>query len=614
MARINILSTHTANQIAAGEVVERPASVIKELLENSIDAGATAVTIQTRGGGAEYIRITDNGCGIHHDDAEIAFLRHSTSKIKTSDDLESISTLGFRGEALASIAAVARVKVTTKTAEAESGTSITVEGGKVISILPAGCPNGTTVEVSDLFYNVPARQKFMKSPRAEAAYISDYVARMILIRPDISIRLIQSEKTVYQSAGDSSFDNAIFTVYGADILPYIKKVDYNDGYIRIFGYAGGEQISKLNRTQQSFYVNSRYIKSQKLSFALQRAYDTRLMSGRFPFAVLSVEIALDEIDVNVHPNKLDIRFKDENRVTHAVVTAVREALGDYRIPEYQAPARQAHDQAVPSSGVAAPDIPDISEARAVFERHAAIERTQVRESMSSYAPPRREYRQEPMIYTEPTEATDAPPAIVKANDSAEQTALSAIHYTIVGQLFECYWAVQQGDTVFFIDQHAAHERKLYEEFRRSARCSASQQLLVPAVIRLSPREHSLIMDNMELFNELGFEMEDFGANTVSVRAIPHILGQPQTTAFLTDAIGVLESTGRVSTADVKRRELIRSACKHAVKAGARLDEKEIEALLQAFRDNGVPLTCPHGRPVMTTMTRTEFEKLFKRIV
>ena len=304
MKRIKVLSQLTANQIAAGEVVERPASVVKELVENALDAGASAITIETKGGGLESIRVTDNGCGIPAEDVETAFLRHATSKISTADDLSHIETLGFRGEALASIAAVSHVTLKTCTAEEEAGTLLRVSGGEVKENHATGTPQGTAIEVENLFFNVPARLKFIKSARAESAYISDYISRMLMARADVAFKLVQNGKTVFQSAGDTNLQDAIYCVYGADMLPHLRELFYDDGYVRLSGFIATEQAARSNRNAQSFFINARYIKSQKLSFALQRAYDMRLMVGKFPFAVLSLAISPNEIDVNGHPNKL----------------------------------------------------------------------------------------------------------------------------------------------------------------------------------------------------------------------------------------------------------------------------------------------------------------------
>ena len=299
MSRIKVLSQYTANQIAAGEVVERPASIVKELVENAIDAGASTITIETKGGGLESIRVVDSGSGIAAEDAETAFLRHATSKISTAEDLSHIETLGFRGEALASIAAVAHVTLKTRTEEEEAGTLLRISGGTVQEKCEIGIPNGTTLEVENLFFNVPARLKFIKSARAESAYISEYVSRMLMAKPGIAFRLIQNGKTVFQSAGDGNLQDAIYCVYGGDVFPHLRALSYDDGYVRLSGYVGTEQAARSNRNAQSVYINSRYIKSQKISYALQRAYDMRLMVGKFPFAVLNITISPNEIDVNV---------------------------------------------------------------------------------------------------------------------------------------------------------------------------------------------------------------------------------------------------------------------------------------------------------------------------
>ncbi|MBO6061997.1 MAG: DNA mismatch repair endonuclease MutL, partial [Clostridia bacterium] len=345
--RIEILEPQLANKIAAGEVVERPASVVKELVENSLDAGAAAVTVEIREGGAEYIRVTDNGCGIEEEDVKIAFLRHATSKLRSAEGLDGIETLGFRGEALASIAAVSHVVMRTRTESAEFGTLIRLDGGAVSELLPCGCPPGTTIEVRELFYNVPARLKFLKSPRGEAAAVGDYMSRLILGSTEVSFKFISAGKTVYHSAGDGSLENALVCVYGPDIAEHIMPVRYDDGYILIEGYCGDEFVSRANRSHQSIFVNGRYIRSQQLGFAAQRAYLTRLMQGRFPFLALNITISPREVDVNVHPNKLTVRFRDEERVASAVMLAVREALeGGVKGP--------APRQSEPASGRAEP--------------------------------------------------------------------------------------------------------------------------------------------------------------------------------------------------------------------------------------------------------------------
>lgn len=326
--RIQVLSKHTANQIAAGEVVERPASIVKELVENSIDAGSTAITIEINGGGIDYIKITDNGSGILSEDVPTAFLRHATSKISSADDLGHISTLGFRGEALSSIAAVSLLTMRTRTKGSESGTEIHIEGGDIKECAECGCAEGTAIEVRNVFYNVPARLKFLKSQRAEGAAISDYAARAIMGNPGVSIKLLNNGKVIYHSPGDGQLRSAIFCIYGGEVLPHIKEVDYDDGRFRITGYVGTESISRPNRQQQSLYINSRYVRSQQISYGVQRAFDTRIMVGKFPFYVLDIGVNYEDVDVNVHPNKMEVRFKDEQGAVRAATIATRMALGD----------------------------------------------------------------------------------------------------------------------------------------------------------------------------------------------------------------------------------------------------------------------------------------------
>lgn len=649
MKRIKVLSQLTANQIAAGEVVERPASVVKELVENALDAGASAITIETKGGGLESIRVTDNGCGIPAEDVETAFLRHATSKISTADDLSHIETLGFRGEALASIAAVSHVTLKTCTAEEEAGTLLRVSGGEVKENHATGTPQGTAIEVENLFFNVPARLKFIKSARAESAYISDYISRMLMARADVAFKLVQNGKTVFQSAGDTNLQDAIYCVYGADMLPHLRELFYDDGYVRLSGFIATEQAARSNRNAQSFFINARYIKSQKLSFALQRAYDMRLMVGKFPFAVLSLAISPNEIDVNVHPNKLDVRFKNEERVMRAATIAARQALGDpvsmpishttgggwpqtefSRSAEY---ARKTQDrETIPSITAYAPDSKEECVAQASFfpfdvstkpaqppilrEPESVTVAPQVKIPERQLTPWQKSSSSMPEALSEPkteqAQERDKRPAPLAERN--EQLRLTCGSYRIIGQVFDCYWIVQQDEDTFFIDQHAAHERRLYERFAEKGVAAQSQILLIPAVIKLSPLEFETLMENLPQFAELGFDIEEFGMLTVSVRAVPYLIGEPQAAAFLHEAIALLDRRNRLSTVELKRAALIQAACKHAVKAGETLDHVEIEALLREYETEGMPLTCPHGRPVMVKMAKIDFEKLFKRVL
>ena len=615
--RIHVLSKHTANQIAAGEVVERPASIVKELTENSLDAGSTAITIELTGGGIESIKITDNGCGILKEDVPKAFLRHATSKIATSDDLAHISTLGFRGEALASIAAVSQLMMRTRALGTDCGTEIRIEGGEVRECSDCGCAQGTSIEVRNVFYNLPARLKFLKSQRAEGAAISDYAARAIMGNPGVSIKLISNGKTIYHSPGDGQLRSAIFCIYGDEVLEHIREADYDDGRFKITGFVGTERISRPNRQQQSLYINSRYVLSRQISYGVQRAYDTRMMVGKFPFYVLNMSVAYEDVDVNVHPNKMEVRFKDEQGAVRAATIAARMALGDPVAPTIRrediipkVPSFISKPENEPigrSSEARQPAVAD--ELRAMFGSSTNANRAPLKLRDSDSEP------SVPKAAIVPAISEAPKPSAVRSSIGIkyDQAEFGQEHYDIIGQLFSCYWVVQQGENVFFIDQHAAHERRLYERIMNKPLEPDSQMLLVPVVERLMPDEYQTLTDNLELFRELGFDIEEFGTLTVSVRAVPAILNGPETAGFLHEAIGALKANGRLSTKDLKRNTLIQYSCKHAIKAGALLSKPEIEALLAEFKESGSPMTCPHGRPVMVRMTKHEFERLFKRV-
>lgn len=625
MAAIRVLDKHTANRIAAGEVVERPASVVKELVENSLDAGARHISIETAGGGLERIRVTDDGCGIPSDEAETAFLRHATSKIVGSDDLAHIETLGFRGEALASIAAVARVELRTRTDGSEAGRYVAITAGDVKETGLAGMVSGTTMEVDDLFYNVPARLKFVKSPRAESAYISDYVARLIMARPDVAFEYIQSGKTVYRSGGANDLKEAIYCVYGPDVLPYIVPLALEDGEYRVSGFIGTERIGRANRTAQSFFVNGRYIKSQKLSFALQRAYDTRLMVGRFPFAVVNIFLDPSDVDVNVHPNKLDVRFREEDRVVRAIHHAARAALSAASDPspviEPWDTGESARTDATRASGeITAARIEMIEADRQTSQSVAPGNTSGIRlealpRSMFGQQADERSLVLRDAAGESPILAPEIPkPFPTELNAEPVQTAISMDGARIAGCIFDCYWLVERGEAVYMIDQHAAHERQLYEKIMRDGVNADSQLLLVPVVKKLSPLEFDTVISNLKSFEELGFDISEFGPFTISIRAVPSIMGKPETESFLMEAIDALDKRKRLNTSELKRTALIRYACRHAIKAGDKPSETEIAALLSAYESEGIPMTCPHGRPVMVKLTRQELEKLFKRII
>lgn len=678
--RIIILEPNTANKIAAGEVVERPASIVKELVENALDAGSSAVTVEIRNGGIDYIRITDNGSGIPSDDVRTAFLRHATSKLSSAEELTHIETFGFRGEALASVAAVSKVSMRTRTEDDESGTYIAIEGGVETCFEPCGCPTGTTIEVNELFFNVPARLKFLKSPRSEAAFIGDYVVRLILANTDTAIKFINNGKTVYHSTGDGSLENALFCVYGNAISNSLYPVEFDNGYIRVGGYVGSESIAGKNRAKQSIFVNRRYIKSSLISNAAQRAFDTRLMNGRFPFFVLDITISSREIDVNVHPNKLSVRFRDDERVALSVTRAIAEAMNSVSTayPFFECSAEQepctvrdsdsdadsasAHIISTAGQSNAGTgrydNIDDYAEstkkvqsnesalvrAEAVSEEFSTVSgdscgvetaaenidwslnkpsKWMLRDSGAAAIPdfmPDTHFERN--LGSIPFYSSNAVPT--QKLEKPEQIRLDADSCNIIGTVFNTYIIVQQNDAVYYIDQHAAHERLLYEKLVAGELRFCSQLLVMPDYVKLDPVAYSCLEDNLERIEELGFSVELCGELTIRIYAVPDILnfnivnGRTQNgrgiESFLNEAIAIIEENGSVDETELVRSKLIKASCKHAVKGGDMLDEQQVKALVQSYCGGNVPLTCPHGRPVIISVKKSDLEKQFKRVL
>lgn len=629
---IIVLKPHIANQIAAGEVVERPASIVKELTENALDAGATQITIEIENGGLDLIRISDNGCGISYDDASNAFLRHATSKISVAEDLTHIQTYGFRGEALPSIAAVASVEMHTKRAEDESGTCIRIKNGDTLSKNKLACTNGTSVEVRELFAGVPARLKFLKSPRTEAGYIADFVSRLIMASPQISFSYISNGRTVYRSVGDGSLENTIYAIYGIDIKDHLLPVSFDDGYLSISGFIGDAEISRPNRTYQSFLLNGRYIRSNSLSSALMRAYETKLMSGRFPFAVLDMHISGYEIDVNVHPAKLEVRFADEQRVIRSVTAAAHKALLVSETP----------DSAISFSS--SERLPSLSR----FAEYNANDQAASRYSAELF------HREEPkgqtfLNYTDqsrkqhyvneecsaasyfadsPLQDVGKPVTALAAdfNTNGQVTkqptffdALPAIDvpviYKTIGCAFDTYWLIESGEDLLFIDQHAAHERIIYEQLVEHSGSDVTQPLLIPMAISLTEKEKAVAEDCQSLLSEIGiqFAINDIDGS-LQLTAMPVLYDKTLGEPFFRQALEICSEEGILRKAELLKGRLSQCACKHAVKAGDRLSDIELSALLHTFQTDGIPMTCPHGRPVMICLKKRELEKLFKRIL
>lgn len=631
MGKIRPLSENLIGKIAAGEVVERPSAAIKELVENSLDAGATAITVEIREGGLNYIRVSDNGSGIDESDIRMAFERHATSKIAREQDLNAISTLGFRGEALASIAAVSKITMTTRTADRETGLKIKNEGGKITEIQETACPVGTVIVVNDLFFNVPVRKGFMKKPAQEASAIHELMTRLLLSRPEVSFRYINNGKTEFHSPGDGRIMTAMQTIYGSQAIQSMKKVDDHGNGLLIRGLVGIGELGRGNRNQELFFINQRVMYSSILNEAVERACRERVMIGKFPVCALYVTIPYESVDVNVHPNKLEVRFRDEDAVREAVFNAVFTALKEkdaFEHPqqmilkgndEKQAePKAQPYHPPVQKSNVditVSSTLPPEGAVPAETVKPAPVFRD-VRSSFNSV--PAAPEQQSPVPSQEKIPAEPTPPESVSQPLNSEQinTILPQIKkpLKIYGALFNTFIMVEYEDQLLLVDQHAVHERllfdKMMEEF--AGKESGGQELLVPVIISVTKHEQRVLENNRDALESIGMTVESFGENDVAVRSIPNILGETETGAFIRDVITELEN-GRDPTFEKKRTALLQSACKHAVKGGEALDEDQLRHLIETMIKQKVTPTCPHGRPLVISITHRELDKKFKRI-
>ena len=614
MGKIRPLSENLIGKIAAGEVVERPAAAIKELVENSLDAGATAVTVEIKEGGLSSIRVADNGCGIEESDIRMAFERHATSKISREQDLNAIATLGFRGEALASIAAVSKVSMTTRTAERETGLKILNEGGKITDIRETACPVGTTVVVNDLFYNVPVRRGFMKKAGQEAAAVHELMTQLLLSRPDISFRFISNGKTEFHSPGDGQTATALQTVYGSRAMKAMRPVDDHGNGLIIKGYVGIGENARGNRNQELFFINGRVMHSRVLNEAVENACRERVMIGKFPVCALYITIAYEAVDVNVHPNKLEVRFRDETGVYEAVHGAVLTALKE----------RDAFEQPT-QMPLMKEKAPVTETARAV---HVQIPKTNTVVSVSPVLPaeasapkqvipprPVPEFRDVRIPEPEPVQVS-IPAPVLRENAEQVNTILPAVKkpMKVFGALFNTFILVEYEDQLLMVDQHAVHERLLFDRLMKenAAGDQAGQELLVPIVIGVTKTEQRLLEDNRDSLESIGMVAEAFGEQDIAVRTIPMILGEAQTKEFVRDVIEELQN-GRDPTFEKRRTSLLQTACKHAVKGGDPLTEDELRGLLDTMIEQKVTPTCPHGRPLVVAITHRELDKKFKRI-
>ena len=658
---IKVLDQHTIDKIAAGEVIERPSSIVKELVENSIDAGATRVTVEITDGGTSLIRVTDNGAGIDESDVRKAFMSHATSKLDNVDDLLNISSLGFRGEALSTISAVSKVEMITKTHESLTGTRYVIEGGKELEMTSIGAPDGTTIISREIFYNTPARLKFLKTNMTEGSYINDMMTHIALSNPDVAIKLISGGKVIIDTQGDGRFKETIYSLYGKEIARALLDVDYKDENIKVTGYIGKPFLSKGNRGFENYFVNGRFIKSPVVNRAIEEAYKTYIMVHKFPYTALFIELPPYMVDVNVHPAKREFRFDDEKALFHAVFYAVKDALANKEIipeadREYitgpsvkevketpfvtQAKFETIKTNEFISENKPEPTANNISEEREdpSFDSFKKPSVTQEVHDSSSYSHPSPASGSgkgsfsilESLLPKDYMEKLDNKKLVNQSEDilpkgSYEQQELTESrflseeakgHHKIIGQVFKTYWITEYDGSLYLMDQHAAHEKVNYETFLAEfkERKILSQNMYPPEVVSLTSAEKQAVLENVDYLKSYGFEIEEFGGNDVKLSAMPaNLIGLDGREVF-TELISYLSEGVDNVTEDIFVRKLATMGCKAAIKGNQEISEFEVRDLIEKLMKLKDPYTCPHGRPTLIRMTKEELDKKFKRIV
>ena len=678
MSRIQVLDQKTIDQIAAGEVIERPASVVKELVENSIDAGATAVTVEIRDGGTSLIRVTDNGSGIEREQVAVAFLRHSTSKIRAVEDLFHVASLGFRGEALSSIASIAMVELITKTADAEAGVRYVIEGGVEKRLEEMAAPDGTTFLVRSLLYNTPARRKFLKSPMTEAGYVSELVERLALSHPDISFQFINNGQTKLHTSGNHNMTDVIYHIYGRGLAANLAEIDAAQGPVRITGFIGKPVISRGNRSYENYFINGRYIRSNLIAKGIEEGYRTFMMQHKYPFTALHFTIDGSLLDVNVHPTKMELRFSNQEELYRFVRDTVRQGLMERElIPEVKLTEETEKKAAAKPEG-AESAAEEVAEKKAEGQTESSLQRGEenqlankaesveqsaplsepqernleyflaqmrrrvteefqqkgrqaeadsfIRENGAYGAEPQKPARQQEKAQAEEAGRDEARKILRKEIQAEEPRQLDLFEQRllnpatksdirIIGQLFETYWLVQFEDKFYMIDQHAAHEKVLYERTVKSLAKKeiTSQMVSPPLILTLSMQEAARLEEYQECFKELGFEIEPFGGREYAVSAVPaNLFGLAEKDLFL-ELLDSLEYVSGKST-EMVLDKIASMSCKAAVKGNQRMSTAEAQALIEELLTLENPYNCPHGRPTIISMTKQEIEKKFKRIV
>ena len=665
MQHIQVLDQVTIDKIAAGEVIERPASIVKELVENAIDAGATHVTIEIEEGGISLIRITDDGSGIMKEDIRNAFLRHSTSKIRNVEDLLHITSLGFRGEALSSIAAVTKVEVITKTKEAILGTRYVIEGGQELSLDEAGSSDGTTFIIRQLFYNVPARRKFLKTAMTEAGHVQDLLIRLALSHPEVAFRFLNNNQEKLRTSGSGKLKDVIYNIYGRDVASNLLELDYRQGGIYITGYLGKPLITRGNRNFETFFVNGRYVKSTMISRAVEDAYKDFMMQHKFPFVVLHFQVDTETVDVNVHPTKMELRFQNQQEVYKTVFEAIhRQLLEPELIPQVEVPEPLTSPvqekkktpspdlklvrRAIPSdsreAAVSIATTPIDSAAQTVAEPvkeephnedyfirkmrervmsyHNRNSSAEVKDQKKIFRPEEQKKRIQTSVREATTYKINETPVVQKPEqlNLFEEKLLKRevrAEYRLIGQVFDTYWLVQFQDNLYIIDQHAAHERVLYERTLKEMknREFTSQYLSPPIILTLSMQEAELLKTHKERFERIGFEIEPFGGEEYAIRAVPaNLFSIAKKELFMEMLDNLADGLSTNMTPDIIDEKVASMSCKAAVKGNNRLSAQEVDALIGELLELENPYHCPHGRPTIIAMSKKELEKKFKRIV
>ena len=712
MGNIVLLDDLTINKIAAGEVIERPASVVKEMVENSIDAGATVINIEIKNGGISYIRISDNGKGISKDDMEIAFERHATSKIRQASDLEVVKSMGFRGEALASIAAISHIEMTSKTEDSDSGNKIVLEAGETLKFEETACPKGTTITVTNLFFNTPVRYKFLKKDFTEAGYIEDAVERIALVNPNIAIKLVNSGKTVIQTTGNGKLQDVIYGIYGKDIASSVLDVNYKYEDMMITGVVGKPEIARSNRSNQIFFVNKRYIKDKMLSGATEKAFKGMIPIGKFGFVILNIDMEPNKVDVNVHPAKLEVRFEEENKVFKGVYHAIQDTLLKSEL--IASPEKEIEDQKEvveevkqnsvlgnlfrrkdnvtkfehenkpniveemynarnniesnikttekfePKDNIETPDtsigniLTDLQKMKAELESNSeelkkdetvsdstvVLNNEELKNKMSQLdnlnipesfetmyektfgeiTPSKKEQIEEQKEKIDAFDIISEENKISVFEDSVkynenEEAKIEKPIYKFIGIAFKTYIIIEIKDEMYLIDQHAAHEKVLYEKIKKnyySDQKKECQLLLLPDVITLTPKEMDIARDNMDVFRKAGFDLDEFGENTIRLNGVPPMCFDIDTKELFLDALDEINTVARTAKQEIEERFIATVACKSAVKAHMVLSDQEVEKLIDQLLVLENPFTCPHGRPTTIKMDLKDIEKKFAR--